>query len=66
MNFLKNINIPSGVEIAIGGGLGIIATLLTAHGTGKLTGEATSAEIAGYLGDTDNTAAPCDNETEGE
>ena len=64
MNFLKNI--PSGAEIAIGGALGIIATLLTAHGTGKLTGEATSAEIAGYLGDNVNTVVPCNNETEGE
>ena len=64
MNFLKNI--PSGVEIAIGGVLGIIATLFTAHGTGKLTGEATNAEISGYLGDTGNVMVPCGNETEGE
>lgn len=49
MNFLKNLNIPSSAEIAIGGALGIIATLLTAHGTGKLTGEATTSEINGYL-----------------
>lgn len=64
MNFLKNI--PSSAEIVIGGVLGIVATLLTAHGTGKLTGEATSAEIAGYLGDTGNVVVPCNEETEGE
>ena len=49
-----NININPVAELVIGGILGTLGALFTAHSTGKITGAATSNEISGLLNSGDD------------